>query len=246
TFAKLLGWSHATLSHYEAGALQSISHNNELVLLGDPENMIRLLETNKTNLTTKELSRIRKNLDHLLNSIQTERLDKVINKYFSTFQPDIFTGFRRCTVEKIIEAIKFFSVKDKELLKVKLMKYLWYSDFLHFKRHIVSITGLKYIHAPFGPVPDHHELLLHLAAKEGVVEEPYPVHDYVGTKYIARSFNERLFSSEELNTMSDVLARFKDFNSSALSQYSHKEKAYLDTAEYEYIAYDKAETLSMD
>ncbi|MDQ7792045.1 MAG: type II toxin-antitoxin system antitoxin SocA domain-containing protein [Candidatus Desulforudaceae bacterium] len=50
--------------------------------------------------------------------------------------------------------IKFFAVNDVRVLKVKLMKYLWYSDFLHFKRNTVSISGLSYVRAPFGPVPN--------------------------------------------------------------------------------------------
>ncbi|MBP3039426.1 hypothetical protein J9303_07995 [Bacillaceae bacterium Marseille-Q3522] len=56
--AKLLGWSHATLSRYETGAIQSQSHNNELVLLQEPENMSIIIERNKENLTTAEYNKL--------------------------------------------------------------------------------------------------------------------------------------------------------------------------------------------
>lgn len=40
-FAELLGWSHATISRYENGALQSPSHNAELVLLRETANALQ-------------------------------------------------------------------------------------------------------------------------------------------------------------------------------------------------------------
>ncbi|WP_052329942.1 type II toxin-antitoxin system MqsA family antitoxin [Thermicanus aegyptius] len=49
--SKALGWSHATLSRYENGVLQSINHNSEMALLKEPFNMLRILEKNKSNLT---------------------------------------------------------------------------------------------------------------------------------------------------------------------------------------------------
>src|SRR5699024_8998155 len=44
--AKLLGWSHATISQLESGALPSANQNNTLALLSTPTNILELLERN--------------------------------------------------------------------------------------------------------------------------------------------------------------------------------------------------------
>ncbi|WP_054950682.1 type II TA system antitoxin MqsA family protein [Numidum massiliense] len=44
--AKILGWSHATLSRYESGDIQSVSHNNQLELIKDPCNLKKLVDNN--------------------------------------------------------------------------------------------------------------------------------------------------------------------------------------------------------
>lgn len=62
TLAKILGWSHATLSRYETGALQSTSHNNELALIENPSNMLMLLDVNKDNISDFEYDEIRRDI----------------------------------------------------------------------------------------------------------------------------------------------------------------------------------------
>ncbi|WP_306373074.1 type II TA system antitoxin MqsA family protein [Bacillus subtilis] len=62
--AKILGWSHATLSRYETGAIQSVSHNNVLVLIREnPANLLKLLENNKHLLSASEYQIIKEYLE---------------------------------------------------------------------------------------------------------------------------------------------------------------------------------------
>lgn len=51
--AKLLCWSHATISRYETGAIQDNDHNNQLQMLKNPEIMFSLLERGKDKLLTR-------------------------------------------------------------------------------------------------------------------------------------------------------------------------------------------------
>jgi hypothetical protein len=46
------------------------------------------------------------------------------------------------------------------VLKTKLMKLLWYADFLIFKKYKRSISGAPYWHKEFGPVPVEHDTVL--------------------------------------------------------------------------------------
>lgn len=50
------------------------------------------------------------------------------------------------SLEKFIHLILYFATNG--MLKTKLMKLLWYSDFLYFKRQTVSITGTTYVNYP--------------------------------------------------------------------------------------------------
>lgn len=54
--------------------------------------------------------------------------------------------------------VLFFAHESSELLKTKLMKLLNYSDMIFYKENGISMSGLKYAHLPYGPVPEHFYL----------------------------------------------------------------------------------------
>lgn len=49
--------------------------------------------------------------------------------------------------------INSFTTKVTSLHKVKLLKMLWYSNALHYKRHKKAIRGLAYVALAHGAVP---------------------------------------------------------------------------------------------
>ena len=55
--------------------------------------------------------------------------------------------------EKILNAIKYFAKKTKNVGRTKLFKLLYFWDFYYFEKHGKSITGFNYFAYPFGPVP---------------------------------------------------------------------------------------------
>lgn len=55
--------------------------------------------------------------------------------------------------EKLINAVLYFSQKTKFCGKTKLMKLLYFLDFLHFKQTGKSVTDLNYFAWEQGPVP---------------------------------------------------------------------------------------------
>ena len=55
--------------------------------------------------------------------------------------------------EKLINAVLYFSQKTKFCGKTKLMKLLYFLDFLHFKQTGKSVTDLDYFAWEQGPVP---------------------------------------------------------------------------------------------
>lgn len=245
--AKILGWSHATLSRYENGALQSQSHNNELVLLQEPENMMKILKQNKDNLTAHEFNQIESKIKDLLNKNKNNGLYSMIENFFVS-EPSEYNGFTRFNLEKLINVIKFFLYRDSQVYKVKLMKYLWYADFYHFKNWTLSITGLKYARLPMGPVPDDYDmliaLLLHVDKK--IKREYVDFGNGQGELFTSfEDFDPSLLKEEEIKTLETVLKFLQPHTSKSISELSHNELAWLETKNSELITYKYAEQLSL-
>jgi len=246
-FAKLLGWGHATISRYENGALQSPSHNAELVLLKNPENIKELLESNSKQLNGKEVNILENRIASLLGSKEDKVYRLIEDLFIDT--PNIFNGFTVFNLDKAVQTIKYFASKDVRLFKVKLMKYLWYIDFVHFKRFSNSVNGIKYAALPLGPVPDKYDFFMGLIENEtNHIQKEY---EYVGMENPAELYkpigepNLSLFSKEEIETLDYVYGLFKNDSSTSISEKSHLEKAWVETGIGHLISYEYANELSI-
>ncbi|WP_062355049.1 type II TA system antitoxin MqsA family protein [Bacillus kwashiorkori] len=245
--AKILGWSHATLSRYETGALQSQSHNNELVLLQDPVNMLKIIERNKDNLTKQGYDRIKSKVKTMIVDHSSKSLYTMVESSFIT-EPSEYNGFTTFNLEKLINVVKYFLYRDSQVYKVKLMKYLWFTDFFHFKNWTVSLTGLKYAKLPMGPVPDNYDMLISLILNEDklINREYIDFGNGQGELFtVIEDFDSSLFTEEEIKTLEIISKLLQPHNSRSVSELSHKELAWLETRDRELITYKYAEQLSL-
>jgi putative zinc finger/helix-turn-helix YgiT family protein len=177
-FARLLGIGIATLNRYENGALQNESHENLLRLAMDSPNLLKLIEKSEGIFTETRKKRL---LEILRESGEIScSLDDTIMINFGGTETNSFNGFKKLDLSKVYNAVLFFS-RDG-VLKSKLNKLLFYADFKHFKEYTLSITGLRYVHLPYGPVPDNYSLYYATLFSRGLVEfmeESYP-NGYIG------------------------------------------------------------------
>jgi uncharacterized phage-associated protein len=132
--------------------------------------------------------------------------------------------------------------------RTKLNKMLFYADFLHAKRYGRSISGARYVHMQYGPVPaDFYALQARLVDGADIDEVPAQEGDCSGTVFIARRPADReLFSAEELQTLKDVAAHFEGWTASRLVEFSHREPAWAETHDRETIPLAYAERLQID
>lgn len=160
-FSKILNWGSSTVKRYESGvSLPDSSHISIYkILKSNPASIINFYQENKENLTFQEQEEIEKNIKEYLisNNEQNIIFDLLRSIYFSKEQT-IFNGNTKFNPIKLLNLIIFFS--NKYVLKTKLMKLLWYADFLMFKNEGKSISGISYVRLPYGPVPKSHDLLL--------------------------------------------------------------------------------------
>lgn len=241
-FAKVLGIGVATLNRYENGALQNESHENLLRLAMDSSNLLRLIEKLEGIFTE---TRKKKILEILRKSEEiSSSLDNTIMINFGSTEKDDLNGFRKLDLSRLYNAVLFFT-RDG-VLKSKLNKLLFYADFKYFKEYTLSITGLRYAHLPYGPVPDNYSMYYAAMFSKGLVEfseELYP-NGYVGELIKAvKEPDLNIFSPSELRIMAAVMEYFKGYTATQIQEMAHEEKGYQQTSDGDIISYTYANRL---
>jgi putative zinc finger/helix-turn-helix YgiT family protein len=237
--SKLLGWGPVTLSRYENGALQDDVHDKMLRLAMNPENLMRLIEDTPEALPEGKRKRF---LDELQKECELVLApEKVCEERLRRYEPDEFSGYRRLDLDKFFNVVLYFC-KDGDF-KTKINKLLFYADFLHFKQYAVSITGARYAHATFGPVPDKYETLLAALIENGALasEEFMCSEEVTGEKLVAlKNPDFSLFSDSEIKILATVREKFRGFTSRRIMEYSHNETGYKTTVPGQFISYKYA------
>ncbi len=133
--------------------------------------------------------------------------------------------------EKFLNAAVFFARNtDPKIFGVtKLMKLLFFSDFLHYERYGRPIVGDQYYHLPEGPVPTTSYDLWKGAMRgektglEGyikIIEEPVSDHKIFRIEAL-RDFDENVFSDSDLEVMQEVAKEFFDVTGTSLAEKTH-------------------------
>jgi len=150
----------------------------------------------------------------------------------------VFTGFRAFSLEKMAAMISYIAGHTKELYRTKLNKLLFYSDFINYYLNGNSISGSRYVHLPYGPVPDGYEETLETLNHYGVIDlslvnsaEVIGPGDEPGSDSL---------TDEERKSLDWVLNTYGSMSASQLTEVSHAERAYNNTRAGEEIAYDYA------
>ena len=238
SFAKLLNWGDKTICRYENGSIQDKAHNSLLLFLREPENMRTYLTENEIVFDERQKAKLLDIVDKLEQDTDYRVGRRFFDLFFSRI-PSEENGFKGFDYEKLCAMVLFFANKNTELLKTKLMKLLNYSDMIFYKENGISISGLKYAHLPYGPVPDHFDMILgkmaadHIAHIDVFYDGVYEKHQVVPEC----DTPEGALSETELEVLNRIYEKFKNFGSVEISDYSHKEKGYNATKTGETISY---------
>jgi len=241
--SRLLGWGGATLSRYENGALQDETHEKALRLAMAPRNLLKLIEESPGALSEDKRNRLISELR--VAEEETCSLEMIYEERFGKYEADELSGYRRLDLAKLFNAILYFC--NGGILKTKLNKLLFYADFKHFKDYVVSITGAKYAHIPFGPAPDKYALYFATLIENGAIKvEENVIGDFIGEEFISvKEPDFSLFSDSELKILATVKEHFKDFTAKKITDFSHDEEAYKKTAPGDIISYEYASNLKL-
>ena len=247
TFAKLLNWGDKTIYRYENGSIQDKAHNSLLLFLREPENMRTYLNDNEVVLNVRQKEKLLNVIEQLEQDREYRAEHRFLHQFFSEI-PCEDNGFRAFDYDKLCAMVLFFAHRSEELLKTKLMKLLNYSDMIFYKENGVSISGVKYAHLPYGPVPENFDILLgtvsadHIAHIEVFYDNGYEKHQVIPECDIP----EGVLSEAEIEVLERIYSKFVDFGSVDISNYSHKEKGYSLTKQGEIISYTYAKDIQLN
>jgi uncharacterized phage-associated protein len=149
--------------------------------------------------------------------------------------PGIFTGYVTPDPTKVIELVLFFAEK-MNVLKTKLNKLLFYTDFLHYQQYGYGITGLSYRAIQWGPVPASYESIFEYAAARKYIEIRYLEFEdgKCGEQFVPcqeHTFDHSLFSHIELETAQYVMEKFTPISTKDIIALSHEEKGWVENIE---------------
>jgi len=235
-FTSIIDLGKMTINRYENGSLPTKSNSEFLkIIMSSEETFLSQLEkayasgriSQKTHLKIK---------DKLEINASSNMLQKYV-KSILTQEPSEFNGFKKFDFDKT-ECLIAYLAMEVPLTITNVNKYLWYIDFVYFKEYMTSLTGLSYVKEKYGPVVYNR-----------AYEELIKVNPFISTyeeengdfrkKCIIniKEPNLSVFSEKELSVIEVVIRSFKNMNVGQMSNESHKEKGWMETAEHQKISY---------
>lgn len=231
-FSKIIGCAKKTLISYEKG--KSIPNDIYLIsmkmLLANPEVITLMVDSNKSRYTTKEYNTI----ESKISSFQSN------NKFNIKIEPSIYNGYTNLSFDKLKNMILILS--HKGIFKTKLLKEMFYCDFISYKETGKSITGLEYAKIDLGPVPNNYEEIINELIKGGSIDmkTDYKANYECHIITEKEKFNSSIFNDSELEIINNVKKYFYDYSSKKIVDCSHNEEAFKKTNYYKAISYDYA------
>ena len=245
-FSNLLGIGIATLNRYENGALQSDSAEQLMeFFINDPSLIIQKLKQNPDLFSQSDRERIILRIRNKFS--ENSPVIKIATESFANYSESEFTGGLLFDFPKFGQAIKFFCSND-QVVKTKLLKLLFYSDFKHYKEFGTSITGAQYARINYGPVPDNYKIWLTILSSwmDEITSEETMYGEYIGETFIANDSPELdEFSTSEIEVLGFVKQYFKNFTAKDIVEFSHQEVAYQETQNSKLISYEYAKDLQI-
>lgn len=225
-FSRLLGLGEISISRYELGSLPSQSISTLIMSSRNIDNLKEMYEKNKNMISEAGGSKIESYLAKHTNLIYTGNV-----------------AFNSPKLYELTYLLTREAYQNKETMyPTKMNKLLFYVDFMFFKLFRRSVTGTMYFKLQYGPVPrfsDFHYDMNELIIMESDDERRWMLpktHDLKITK----------LDEKEKQVALSVYSFFTKHRAKDISEYSHKELAWMETELGKPISYayaDKIESI---
>lgn len=248
-FGRVLGWSETIFSQYERGRIPDRSHNDVLVLVEEPRDLMFLFHKNSRLLKENERGEVGEKIRAavLKKKKSFKRTEITMNEtYYYSFDVNR-SGCRTFNFNKFLTLLHLLIKEAGEVNKTKLNKLSFYSDFLNFKSYKESITGMQYLKWEHGPVPLEYDKFFDVLLESnwiGVKETA--IGEHLDELFYCKTIPDiGMFTPRELKIISFVTNYFKHFTAKKIRDFSHDEVAYRETANKSPIDYQLAKSLKL-
>ena len=225
----VLGLGPNGFNKYENGEIPTTAIGNLLKAAANPNIFLTLLEAVKEEFRAKEYDKLKDRIILLINS------ESDANPYQLDLHktPNAYNGFRVADTEKLSNVIvAMISLSDPTFNdRLKINKLLFYADFVHYKRYGRSLTGITYRAIQHGPVPSKYGSIFNYLESEGIICSQWVEVGNKGGREVFQTnqnMEEVLFNEQELETIKDVINKFKDTPTWDMVTISHKERGWID------------------
>lgn len=228
--SEVLGFGINVYRNYEAVEIPNSSNARLIQLAQDPKEFRKLIELSNA-LNEKERDKVMKTVDKLL--LQGNFQEFNLTSYLmGDLTADEQTGYRKPNLEKFTEMVVYFTKEAQpNLWKTKINKMLFYADFLNFKKEVQSISGCRYRAIDMGPVPNNFNSLYdHISNNDHIdIFVTSFSNGSIGEQFVPnekREFDNSILSSVEIDTLKEVVAKFKKVKTNEIIEISHEEEAW--------------------
>lgn len=155
-------------------------------------------------------------------------------------------------IEKLKAILLYFCTytEPRFLGKVKLMKLIYFLDFMHLKKYGAPVTFDNYVNLDHGPIPSTILNLVNEVSDDfdsarlsDVISIEKPPQSDIHRIKSPREFTKddsRFFTKSELKILDQVCQRFGDKNTKYIEDVSHEEAPWKETKFLEPIPYTLA------
>jgi len=123
--------------------------------------------------------------------------------------------------QKLINAAIYFTKNTKLCGKTKLVKLLYYLDFMHFRQTAKSVTELKYSAWQFGPYPTSFGSEIDNPPADLASSLSIQKPDKFTIIKAKKKFNPDVFSPRELKLLDQISFIFKEARADDMIEASH-------------------------
>lgn len=220
---KILGFGANQWKQYEQGVVPSESNGKIIVTIRNKQCMLALLEASRGEFQDAEYTKVKANI-----MIAPESTEKSFEHqlFYGRTRRNQYNGFAAMDARKLQSMVRCLIANEGgSICPTKLNKEMFYADFLHFRRHGSSISGLQYRAIQYGPVPEHYDTIYDNV--EGISKECVITYDSESVRlHLTADIAATALSQHETETLIAVSALLRPMKTSEVLELSHQEPAW--------------------
>lgn len=221
--SKIMGFGTNQWKQYEQGVVPSESNGKIIVTIRSKQCMLALLEASRTEFQPAEYEKVKTSI-----MCASDNMEKPIEQrlFYGTTERGMLNGFSEMNCNKLQAMVHFLINKEGgSICPTKLNKEMFYADFLHYRRHSCSISGLQYRAIKYGPVPEHFDTIYDNL--NGICKESVITYDNESVRLRSNTdFDTSVLTKEELETLTYVSSILQPKKTAEVVELSHQEIAW--------------------